>query len=82
MKKKRKPRDRGQEAINRAIRVIDEAGWKSSFLKHPTTGRFVAVKYVHEREDDSTTSLFESDYTVEGLAALVTRREREEGRKA
>ena len=80
MKKKRPARDRGQEAIRKATSAIEAAGWKIT-RRRPENPLFVAVKRLTEREDDSTTSLFESDYTVEGLAALVARREREEGRK-
>lgn len=80
MKKRRTVRDRAQESINRAIAAIDRAGWRSSFERH-ANGRFVAFKTIHEREDESTTTLYESDYTIEGLASLVARREREEGRK-
>lgn len=80
MKKKRSTAAfRAEQAIARALRTILEAGWTLA----PNNGaRFVAIKRVHEREDESTTSLYESDYTIEGLAALVARREREEGRKA
>ncbi len=76
--KKRPARNRGQEAIARALRTILENGW--TVAPHNGT-RYVARKRVTEREDDSTTSLYESDFTIEGLAALVARREREEGRK-
>ena len=78
MKKKRPVRDRGAEAIRRAEKAIADAGWKL-VVDYPP--RYVAKKSITEREDDSTTTLYESDYTVEGLAALVARREREEGRK-
>lgn len=79
MKKKRiTAKARGEQAIARALRTILERGWTVA----PMNGtRFVAVKRIHEREDESTTSLYESDYTIEGLAALVARREREETRK-
>ena len=78
MKKKRPARDRSAEAIRRAEKAIADAGWKL-VVDYPP--RYVAKKAITEREDDSTTTLYESDYTVEGLAALVARREREEGRK-
>lgn len=78
MKKKRTAASRAHEAVARAQKTIADAGWFSA----STGTRFVACKIIHEREDDSTTKLYESDYTIEGLAALVTRREREEGRKA
>jgi len=78
VKKKRPVRDRGAEAIRRAEKAIADAGWKL-VVDYPP--RYVAKKSITEREDDSTTTLYESDYTVEGLAALVARREREEGRK-
>ena len=70
---------RAEQAIARASKAIADAGWK---VYGPTeNGRFVATKLVPEREDDSVTRLFESDYTIEGLATYVQRREREEGRK-
>jgi len=91
-KQRRNAASRAQEAVNRAIAASDAAGWaiiRHRGLPYLTTAkieqkapRFVAVKRVSEREDDSVTLLYESDYTVEGLAAIVARREREEGRKA
>ena len=79
MKKTRRPspQARARQAIERAERDITAAGW----TVRPVDVRFVATKRFTEPEDDSTTTLYESDYTVEGLAALVARREREEGRK-
>ena len=79
MKKKRiTAKARAEQAVAKAILVIVDAGW----VMTPEGTRYVAKKRIHEREDDTTTTLYESDYTVEGLAALVTRREREEARKA
>lgn len=81
MKKRRglSSKQRAEQAIARALRTILEQGW--TVAPHNGT-RFVARKRIHEREDESTTSLYESDFTLEGLAANVTRREREEGRKS
>ena len=81
VKKKRPVRDRGAEAVAKAEKAIAAAGWIIIQRKASYAPRFVAVRRFTEREDDSTTTLYESDYTVEGLAALVARREREEGRK-
>lgn len=75
-KKKRQRKSRGEVAVERALKSIEDAGWTVT----TTLVRFVARKVRHEREDESTTYLFESDYTIEGLAANVARREREEAR--
>ena len=64
MKKKRPVRDRGAEAIRRAEKAIADAGWKL-VVDYPP--RYVAKKSITEREDDSTTTLYESDYTVETM---------------
>lgn len=71
-RQKQNAKRRAEQAVARAERSIILAGWK--FSQQGT--RFVAKKAVTEREDDSVTSLFESDYTIEGLAAYVERRER------
>jgi len=78
-RQKQNAKRRAEQAIARALRTILEHGW--TVAPHNGT-RFVAKKRVTEREDDSVTTLFESDYTLEGLAVYVDRREREEGRKA
>lgn len=75
-KKRRQRKSRGEVAVERALKSIEEAGWKVT----TTLVRYVAIKTRYEREDESVTRLFESDYTIEGLAANVARREREEAR--
>lgn len=75
-KRKQHQQRRSEQAVERALKSIEEAGWTVT----TTLVRFVARKVRHEREDESTTYLFESDYTIEGLAANVVRREREEAR--
>lgn len=76
-RQKQNAKRRAEQAIARATKAIEEAGWT---VKQQGI-RLVATKRVTEREDDSVTTLFESDYTIEGLAVYVDRREREEGRK-
>ena len=74
---------RSQKAVERATKSIDAAGWTIQVTLDVLTGgpgRYVAKKKRFEREDESVTTLFESDYTIEGLAANVARREREEAR--
>jgi hypothetical protein len=66
----------GKRSDTKATSTIGAAGW----ILSRTDTRFVAKKIVHEHEDDSTTIRFESDYTLEGLARSVERREREESR--
>lgn len=77
-RQKQNAKRRAEQAIARATKAITDAGWT---VKQQGM-RLVATKRTTEREDDSVTTLFESDYTIEGLAACVERREREEGRKA
>lgn len=82
MKKQRQSaKRRSAEAVNRASSAIREAGWSMRLMVSPTRsiGRYVATKRTTE-SDDTVTTLYESDYTIEGLAALVRRREREENR--
>lgn len=67
---------RAKQAVDRALKAIEAAGWT---VTATLGGRFVARKRRFE-DDESVTLLFESDYTIEGLAALVNRREREENR--
>jgi hypothetical protein len=66
----------GQRSDAKALGVIAAAGWK---LVHET-GRYVAAKTIHEKEDESTTHLYESAFTLEALAKQVQRREAEESR--
>ena len=83
MKKKRiNAKARAEQAVAQAHKTIADAGWTIIQHRAGYAPRFVAARRIHEREDESTTTLYESDYTIEGLAATVTRREREEGRKA
>jgi hypothetical protein len=72
----RKKQTVGERSDARATAIIERAGWSLTTTPH----RFVAFKTIHEREDESTTRLFESDYTLVGLAAAVERREKEEAR--
>ena len=84
MKGKRmgKRRSTGARADANATRSVTDAGWEIIRVRENGDGRFVAQKKVYEREDESVTKLFESDYTLEGLARAVQRREREEGFKS
>jgi hypothetical protein len=72
----RKKQTVGERSDARATATIERAGWD---VLHTGT-RFRARKIIHEREDESTTKLFESDYTLVGLAVAVERREKEEAR--
>jgi hypothetical protein len=74
---KRRRKDRGQTSDERALAKVRDAGWSLIRSREAGDVRYVARKQITE-EDDSVTSLFESDYTVEGLARAVIRREREE----
>ena len=65
----------GERSDKRALAVIEAAGWS---VKRPL--RWVAKKTIHEAEDESTTLLFESSFTLEALAKQVKRREAEEAR--
>ena len=86
---KRRPKT-GERSDTRSLAKIAEAGWtmlRHRGLPYMTTAkvakdapRYVAVKRIPEREDDSTTILFESSYTLEALAKQVVRREEEEAR--
>lgn len=74
----RKKQNFGKRSDERALKTIEAAGWKLTGVREGGVGRFVATRDVRE-EDDSTTRLFESTYTLEGLAKQVDRRMREEG---
>jgi hypothetical protein len=65
----------GERSDARAQATIARAGWGAV----QTPARWVARKVIYE-DDESTTKLFESDYTLVGLAAAVERREKEERR--
>ncbi len=90
MKRRKGKRDaasRARAAAVRAEKSIADAGWvvlRYRGLPYITTAkveetakRFVAVQRIPEREDDSVTLRYESDYTIEGLAAAVARRAEE-----
>ena len=66
----------GERSDARARATIVAAGWEAQL----THERWVAKKIIHELEDHSTTTLYESDLTLAGLAAAVERREKEEQR--
>ena len=79
---KRRPKT-GERSDARAKSTIEGAGWKITQVPGVNVergGRFVARKPIPEREDDTTTFLFESSYTLEALAKQVVRREEEEAR--
>lgn len=67
-----KKKDRVQQALRRARRSIEDAGWSIT----DTGRRLVARKDVIE-DDHTITKKFESAYGVEALAVTVQRRERE-----
>ena len=69
---------RAERADARAVRTIEENGWALIAVREGGIGRFVAEKTIRE-DDDSVTRMFESTYTLDGLAKQVTRRMREEG---
>ena len=72
-------RSRTARSDNKATSEIAVAGWVLTRLRVDGVGRYVAKKTIHEAEDDSTTGMYESSWTLEGLAKQVVRREREEG---
>jgi len=79
MKRKRtNSASRAEQAQRRAASAIGMAGWNIIRVREGGVGLFVARKTIRE-EDDSATHLFESTYTLEGLAKQVDRRQREEG---
>jgi hypothetical protein len=67
-----KKKDRVEQALRRATRAIEGAGWTIT----DTGRRLVARKEVIEG-DHSITKKYESAYGLEALAVTVTRRERE-----
>ncbi len=69
---------RARQATQRAASAIGTAGWNIIRIREDGQGLFVARKTIRE-EDDSVTFMFESTYTLEGLAKQVERRQREEG---
>ena len=72
----------GARSDAKALSTIEGAGWGLLTARVDGVGRYVAEKRIHENEDESTTRLFESSYTLEALAKQVERREREEGFKS
>ncbi len=66
-------RDRGKQIDAKATASVEAFGWTVSKVGP----RHVARKRVIH-EDHSETFMFESTYTLEGLAKIVKRREREE----
>lgn len=72
---------RRDAALDKARRTIESAGWGVTVANPLGTQRFVACKPLNE-EDGSTTKLFESAFTLEDLARVVLRREREESSKS
>ena len=67
-----KKKDRVEQALRRARRVVEGAGWTIT----DTGRRLVASQRVIE-DDHSITKKFESAYDIESLAVTVGRRERE-----
>jgi hypothetical protein len=67
-----KKKDRVAQALRRATRTIEDAGWTVT----DTGRRLVASKAVIE-DDHSVTKKYESAFGVEALAVVVSRRERE-----
>ena len=67
-----KKKDRIDQALRRARRAIESAGWE--ITEHGR--RLVASQRVIEG-DHSITMRYESAYDIESLAVTVTRRERE-----
>ncbi len=76
-KGKRDAAERARAAAVRALKSIEANGWKVTRYRTAEQKRFVAEQTIFEREDESTTRRFESDYTIEGLAAAVARRAEE-----
>ena len=75
-----KKQSTGQRSDAKALAAIAAAGWGLASAPVEGWGRYSAVKTIHEHEDDSTTHLYESSLTLEGLAKQVKRREAEEAR--
>ena len=68
-----KKKDRAEQAVRRARRVIEgDLGWKIT-----DTGRRLVARLDVIEGDHSITKKFESAYDIESLAVTVTRRERE-----
>lgn len=67
-----KKKDRVEQALRRARRAVEGAGW--TITEHGR--RLVASRRVIE-DDHSVTLKFESAFDIESLAATVNRRERE-----
>jgi hypothetical protein len=71
-----------RDAIDRRARQrIERSGWTITREPDARSRRWVAKKEITEKNDEGeleTRQLFESDYTLEGLSAVVLRREREE----
>ena len=76
---KRRPKT-GERSDKKALATIEAAGWRLTQVREGGVGRYVAKKSIHEAEDDSTTDLYESTFTLEQLAKQVVRREQEEAR--
>jgi hypothetical protein len=79
-----KRKSTGERSDKKALAAISAAGWDvSQAFGGPlgeTRSAWVAQKIIHEKEDESTTRLFESAFTLEALAKRVRRREAEEAR--
>jgi hypothetical protein len=74
---------RGDVIDRKARRRIESAGWaiRREQLHGSPAQRFIASKTIaqkNEEGDIEQRQLFESDYTLDGLSAIVARREREE----
>jgi hypothetical protein len=77
MTKKSSKVSRGERVDARGKNEIAASGWEITARPGDGHARWVAVKVV--RSDDEERRLFESSYTLDGLARQVRRREVEEG---
>ena len=71
-------RNSGKKSDARATSAIEAAGWILTRLRCEGQPYSVAKKEFREA-DGSRTTMYESSRTLEGLAKIVERREREEG---